>query len=86
MLTSQKSPVNNFQWIKGASQFNEDFMKNSNDKSDEGYFLKVDVHYHECHNGLPFLPERMMIEKTETLLILNKVNRAIKFGSNHISI
>ena len=31
-------------------------MKNSNDKSDEGYFLKVDVQYHESHNGLPFLP------------------------------
>ena len=25
---SQKLPVNNFQWIKDTSQFNEDFIKN----------------------------------------------------------
>ena len=35
--------VNNFEWIKDTSQFNEDFIKNYNDKSDKGYFLKVDV-------------------------------------------
>ena len=35
-------------------------MKNYNEESDEGYFLKVDVQYleklHEFHNDLPFLP------------------------------
>ena len=36
---SQKLPVNNFEWIKDTSQFNEDFIKNNNDKSDKGYFL-----------------------------------------------
>ena len=40
---SQKLPVNNFEWIKDTSQFNEDFMKNYNGESDEGYFLEVDV-------------------------------------------
>ena len=25
---SQKLPVNNFEWIKDTSQFNEDFIKN----------------------------------------------------------
>ena len=25
---SQKFPVNNFEWIEGTSQFNEDFIKN----------------------------------------------------------
>ena len=38
---SQKLPVNNFQWIKNTSQFNEDFIKNLNEESDEGYFLEV---------------------------------------------
>ena len=36
---SQKLLVNNFEWIKDTSQFNEDFIKNNNDKSDRGYFL-----------------------------------------------
>ena len=38
---SQKLPVNNFEWIKDTSQFNEDFIKNYNEESDEGYFFEV---------------------------------------------
>ena len=68
----QKLPVNNFEWIKDTSQFNEDFIKNYNEESDEGYFLEVDVQYleklHELHNDLPFLAERMKIEKVENLV------------------
>ena len=68
---SQKLPVNKFEWMKDTSQFNDDFIKNYNEESDEGYFLEVDVHYpeklHELHNDLPFLPERMKIEKVEKL-------------------
>ena len=69
---SQKLPVNNNEWIKDTSQFNEDFIKNCNEESDEGNFLKVNVQYleklHELHNDLPFLPERMKIEKVEKLV------------------
>ena len=43
----QKLPVNKFEWIEDTSQFNEDFIKNCNERSDKGYFLKVDVHYPE---------------------------------------
>ena len=68
----QKLPVDNFAWIKDTSQFNEDFIKNCNEESDEGNFLKVNVQYleklHELHNDLPFLPERMKIEKVEKLV------------------
>ena len=32
----KKLPVNNFAWIKGTSQFNENFIKNYNEESDEG--------------------------------------------------
>ena len=46
-------------------QFNEDFVKNYNEESDEEYFLKVDVQYFEKlydrPNDLPFLAERMKI-------------------------
>ena len=59
---SQKLPVNIFEWIKDASQFNEDFIKNYNEESDEEYFLEVDVQYpeklYELHSNLPFLLER----------------------------
>ena len=40
-VLSQKPPVNNFEWIEDTSQFNEDFLKNCNEESDEGYFLKL---------------------------------------------
>ena len=69
----KKLPVNNFEWVKDTSQFNENFIKNHNEESDKGYFLEVDVQYleklHEFHNYLSFLPERMKIEKVEKLLI-----------------
>ena len=66
---SQKLPVDNIEWIKDTSQFNEDFIKKYNKVSNEGYFLEVDVQYfeklHDLHNDLSFLPERMKIEKVE---------------------
>ena len=69
---SQKLPVNNFEWIKETSQFNEDFIKNYIEESDDGYFFEVDVQYlemlHELHNNLPFLSERIKIEKVEKLV------------------
>ena len=43
----QKLPVNNFEWIKDISQFNEDFIKNYSEESDKGCFLEVDVQYLE---------------------------------------
>ena len=68
----QKLLVNNFEWIEDTCQFNKDFVKNYNEESDEGYFLKVDVQYleklHELYNDLPFLPGRMKIEKVEKLV------------------
>ena len=43
----QKLPVNNFQWIKGTCQFNEDLIKIYNEESDKEYFFEVDVQYLE---------------------------------------
>ena len=40
---SQKLPVNKFEWIEDTFQFNQYFIKNYNEESDEGYFLEVDV-------------------------------------------
>ena len=80
----QELPVNNFKWIKDTSQFNENVIRNYNEESDEGYFLKVDVQYleklHELHNDLPFLPERMKIEKVEILAV--KLHEKTEYFTN----
>ena len=68
----QKLPVNNLEWIEDTSQINEDFIKKYNEESNEGYFFEVDVQHpeklHELHNDLPFLPERLKLEKVEKLV------------------
>ena len=67
-----KASVNNFETIKDTFQFNEGFIKNYNEKSDEGYFLEIDIQYleklHELQNDLLFLPERIKIERVEKLV------------------
>ena len=69
---SQNLPVNNFESIKGTSQFIEDFIKNYNEESDEGYFVQVGVQYpeklHYIHNDLLVLPERITIDKVKKLV------------------
>ena len=49
--------VYDFKWVEDISEFNEDFTKSHDDKSDEGYFLEVNVQYSEnvnkLHNDLP---------------------------------
>ena len=52
-------------------------MKSSNEESDEGCFLEVDIEYletlHNLYNDLAFLPERMKLvanlhDKTEHVI------------------
>ena len=69
---SQKLPVNGFMWYNEyLSDFNEDFIKNYNENSDEGYFLEVDIEYPKQlfgpHKDLSFLPERRKLENVEKL-------------------
>ena len=92
---SQKLPINNFEWIKSTSQFNEDFIKNYDEESDEGYFLEVGVQYpeklYELYNDFLFLPEKMKIEtieklvanlhdKTEYVIRITNLKRALTHG------
>ena len=57
----KKLSVNNFEWVKDTSQFDEDFIRKYNEESDKGYFLEVDIQYlenkHNLHNKLLFLSE-----------------------------
>ena len=67
---SQKLPVNGFiRYNEYLSDFNEDFIKNYNENSDERYFLEVDIEYPktlwESHKELSLLPERRKLEKVE---------------------
>ena len=43
---SPKLPVNGFMWYNDhLSDFSEDFIKNCNENSDEGYFPEIDIEY-----------------------------------------
>ena len=68
---SKKLPVNGFKWIDN-NEINEDFIKNYDENNDKSYIFKVDVKYskrlHELHSDLPFLPERMEINKCKKLV------------------
>ena len=68
----KKLPVGNFKWVDDLSIFTEDFIKNSDEEHDIGYLFVVDVEYpknlHKLHSDLPFLPERMKINKCTRLV------------------
>ena len=50
----------------------KEFIKNYNENDNKGYNFEVDVRYpkrlHELHNDLPFLSERMKIDKCNKLV------------------
>ena len=70
--TSELLPVDGFEWMKDLSKIDEDFIKNYDENSDKGHILEVNVEYpknlHDLHNDLPFLPERMKIDKFKNLV------------------
>ena len=68
---SKKLPVNEFKWI-GNNEINEEFIRNYNENNDKGYILEVGIKYpkrlHELHSDLPFLSERMKLDKCNKLV------------------
>ena len=65
-------PVDGFEWIEDISKIDEDFMKNYDEDSDVGYFIKADIEYpkeiHNKHSDLSFLPERMKVNNCKKLV------------------
>ena len=65
-------PVDGFKWVDDLSIFTKDFIKNYDEESDIGYLFVVDVEYlknlHMLHSDLPFLPERIKINKWDKLV------------------
>ena len=91
---SQKLPLNDFEQEEKIHKFNQDFIKNYDEDSNQGYFLEVDVEYPKklfnLHSHLSFLPEQKNIEKCNKLVcnIHDKKNyvvhiRALKQTLNH---
>ena len=91
---SEPLPVDGFEWMEDLSKIDEDFIKNYDKNSDKRYILEVDVEYpnnlHDLHSGLPFLLERMKIDKCKKLVcnLYNKNNyivhiRSLKQALNH---
>ena len=68
---SKKLLVNGFKWTDN-NKINEEFIKNYNENDKKGYIFEVDIKYlkklHELHSDLPFLPERMEINKRKKLV------------------
>ena len=90
----KKLPVGDFKWVDDLSIFTEDFIKNYDENSDKGYIFEVYVEYpkdlHKVHSDLPFLPERMKINKRDKLVsnVRDKENYvihilALKQALNH---
>ena len=69
---SKKLPVDCFEWVENLSKIDEDFIKNYDENSDVGYFIEADIEYpkelHGLHSDLPFLPEKMEVNKTKKLI------------------
>ena len=69
---SEPLPVNGFEWMEDLSKIDEDFRKDYDKDSDKEYILEVDVEYpknvHDLHSDLPFLSERMKIDKCNKLV------------------
>ena len=90
---SQKLPVNGFKWINDVTRIDEQFIQNYDEDSDKGYILEIDIKYpkkfYDLHSDLPFLPERMKIDKCKKLVcnLRNKKYvvhiRSLKQALNH---
>ena len=72
-VMSKKLPVGEFKWIKHHAYFTEDFIKKHDEDSDYGYLLEVDVkvpkHLWRLYKYLPFLPQRMKVNKVKKLIV-----------------
>ena len=69
---SEALPTHGFKWVKNVEEFTAKRITKLAKKNKHGYLLDVDVDYpeelHEKHNELPFLPEKMEIDKVMKLV------------------
>ena len=72
---SKKLPVDTrlpVEWEEDLSTIDQDFIKKYDEDSDVGYFIEADVEYpkelHTLHSDLPYLPERVEVNKCKKLI------------------
>ena len=72
---------------KNILKFNEEFIKNYDQDSNNRYILEVDVKYpnnlHGLHEDLPFLPERVKIGKCKKLVCNLYDKKIMLFTQDH---
>ena len=75
-MSKKLMDLNGFKWIDNNETagpvINEDVIKNYDENNDKGYILEVEVKHpkrlHELHSDLPFLSERMEVNKCKKLV------------------
>ena len=69
---SEELSVDGFGWVDDISEVDENVIKNYDEDSNVGYFIKADIKYpkklHNKDSDLPFLPERMKVNKCKKLV------------------
>ena len=83
MANVPKVVSDGFKWVEDLFELDDGFIKIYNEKGKERYFLEVDSQHREnlynVQNDLPFLPERIKIEKVEKLVAnLHDKNEYVK--------
>ena len=84
---SEPLPFSGFECLEDLFKIDEDFIKNYDKDSDKRYILEVDVEYpkniYNLHSDLPFLPERMKIDKCNKLVcnLYDKENYVVHIRS-----
>ena len=77
---SKKLPIKGFKWLDKIERIDEEFIKKYNEINDKRYVIEADVDYlqelHDLHSDMPFLSERMIINKSKKLVcnLHNKKN------------
>ena len=69
---SQQLPTGGFKWVVDVSRFTPERTGRLAKRGSKGYLLEVDVKYpkelHDSHNELPFMCEKMKINKVAKLV------------------
>ena len=68
----QPLPTGRFKWVGDVGRFTPEKTGRLAKRGSKGYLLEVDVKYpkelHDLHNDLPFMCEKMKINKVEKLV------------------
>ena len=69
---NQLLPTGGFKWVNDLSRFTPEEIRRLAKHGSKGYLLEVDVKYHnelhDLHNDIPFMCEKLKINKVERLV------------------